>query len=170
MKQSQELFKFLFADSNKGKYSFDDRKEGMMMGWQDNSHRIFLINKDTEEAWEMVDANGKLCWDSSVVNDESLHSLPYDAQMKAINMRQEHLEIMNYRNGVTCATWRLQTEFHCGPDEDGFGMEDDEEINLYAVMDKYCNILVPFQPMDEKLQKRFFRNGRRHRQKRRTHL
>lgn len=36
----QELFRTLFVDSNKEIYSFDNRKEGMMIGWQDNSrHR-----------------------------------------------------------------------------------------------------------------------------------
>ncbi len=155
-KQTQELFRTLFADSNKGKYSFADRKEGMMMGWQGNCRRSFLINKNTEEAWEMVDADGILCWDSYVVKEDAVQSLTYPAKGNAVNMMATfYFGIEHYKDGVTCVSWTLQPDGSYYVDEDGFGMDDDPEITFYAFMDKYCNILVPFQPMNNDLRERF---------------
>ena len=30
-------------------------------------------------------------------------------------------------------------------DDDGYGMTDDEEVNIYGVIDRTCKIIVPFR-------------------------
>ena len=34
-------------------------------------------------------------------------------------------------------------------DEDGFGMEDNDEEKAYCIINKDLEIIVPFQPMDD---------------------
>ena len=34
-------------------------------------------------------------------------------------------------------------------DEDGFGMEDNDEVEIYCVIDKEFNVLRPFRPVSD---------------------
>ena len=35
-------------------------------------------------------------------------------------------------------------------DEDGFGMEDDDEENIYCIIDSNLRIIIPWQPMTDR--------------------
>ena len=69
MTTPKELYKTLSADfKTEEKFYFADRGEGMMQGWEKGSGRIFLVNKKTKEAWELITANGNFSfWDASAV-------------------------------------------------------------------------------------------------------
>ena len=55
----------------------------------------------------------------------------------------------NFRNELCCLSWMLYPEGRYFADEDGFGMEDNDEENIYCVIDKDLEVLIPFQPMTD---------------------
>lgn len=61
MTDSKELYKTLSADFKAEKnHYFSDLREGMMQGRERNSRRVFLVNTNEREAWEIVGATGAL--------------------------------------------------------------------------------------------------------------
>lgn len=158
MTTPKELYKTLSADfKTEENFYFADRGEGMMQGWENDSNRIFLVNKKTKEAWELITSNGNLSfWDASAVEIALSFALPYRAQRNAVELHAPyHFGINEFKDGVAYVSWTLQPDGHYYVYEDGFGMEDDDEINFYAFIDTQANILIPFQPMDDSLMARY---------------
>lgn len=154
----KELYKTLSVDFKTGrKYYFAERGEGMMQAREKDSGKIFLVNKNTKEAWELLTANGRFSfWDASAVEIASAFDLPYRAQRNAVELLAPyHFGINEFKDGVAYVSWTLQPDGRYYADEDGFGMEDDDEINFYAFIDTQANILIPFQPMEDSLMSRY---------------
>lgn len=153
-----ELYKILSSDFKaESKFYFANRDEGMMQGREKDSDRIFLVNKKAKKAWELLTADGRFSlWDASAVEIASAFSLPYTSRCNAIEQRAPyHFGINEFKNGVAYVSWTLQPDGQYYADDDGFGMTDDYEINFYAFIDTKANVLVPFQPMDDRLRARY---------------
>ncbi len=158
MKDSKQLYEDLSADFKEEKYySFADRGEGMLQARENNGKRFFLVNKEKKEAWELVNAMGTFSlWNVSVVEISSIFDIPGLAQRNAMSTKVPYFfGIEDYSKGVTLVVWTLQPDGCYYADSNGYGMTDDEEINIYAYIDKEGHIIVPFQPMDCDLKKRY---------------
>lgn len=55
----------------------------------------------------------------------------------------------NFRNGVCAICWTVYPDGRYFADEDGFGMEDNDEEKIYCIINKDLEIIVPFQPMND---------------------
>ena len=158
MHNSKELYQKLIADlTTEKQYYFAERGEGMLQCREKNADRIFLINQNSQEAWELISANGRFSfWDASAVEIASALNMPYRAKRNAIELNAPfYFGINEFNNGVACVSWTLQPDGRYYADESGFGMEDDDEITVYAFIDNMANILIPFQPMDDDLKNRY---------------
>lgn len=158
MTDSKELYNTLLADfKTERNYYFSDLGEGMMQGRERDSRRIYLINKSEEEAWELVGPTG--CfehWNVVAVEICAAFDLPTRAQRNAIStMVNYYFGVNTYKDGVAYVQWTLQPDGRYYADSDGFGMTDDDEVNVYAFIDKKAHILVPFQPMDKSLREQY---------------
>lgn len=158
MVTSKELYKTLSADfKTERRFYFAERGEGMMQAREKDFRRMFLVNNNTKEAWELLAANGRFSfWDASAVEIASAFNLPYRAQRNAVELiAPYHFGINEFKDGVAYLSWTLQPDGRYYADEDGFGVEDDDEINFYAFIDTQANILIPFQSMDDSLMTRY---------------
>ena len=54
------------------------------------------------------------------------------------------LDIYEYKDGVAEVRWQLNPDGMYYRDEDGFGMTDDEEINLYGAIDRKGKVVKKF--------------------------
>ncbi len=52
--------------------------------------------------------------------------------------------IYQYKNGIAEVEWQLNPDGMYYQDEDGFGMTDDEEINLYGAIDRKGKVVKKF--------------------------
>lgn len=52
--------------------------------------------------------------------------------------------VSRYMNGLACFGWMVQPDGRYYGDDDGFGMEDSEEITLYSLFDKKGEFVMPF--------------------------
>lgn len=158
MSDSKELYKLLSSDfKTENTFSFVSRGEGMMRGTEKDTRRVFLINTNTQEAWELL--NSDRCfsfWDKSAVEIAATFDLPDKAQYNAEEISAPFcFDINYYEDGVASVSWTLQPDGRYYADDDGFGMEKDQEINFTAFIDQSANILIPFQKMDESIEKQY---------------
>lgn len=156
MTTPKELYKTLSdAIWNEDDFYIVDRGEGMMMCREKTTRRICLVNKKTQEAWELLKANGRFSfWDASSVEITAALNLPYKAQRNAVELRAPYyLDIDDFKDGVAYVSWTLQPDRRYYADK--LGMTVDDEIKFHAFIDSKADVIIPFQPMDRDLEERY---------------
>ena len=137
-----------------GSYNTRDLGEGMavvnesMWGWWKPR---YLVNHNTQCAYEFIDNKQKLL---TVTEDDidwdSLKGLPE----KAID-RAKYLSfhfpsfIREFKNGVAQVSWQLNPDGQYYCDDDGFGMTNDEEIEIYGFIDCNAKVVVKFRNINK---------------------
>ena len=106
----------------------------------------YLMDKEARCAYEFMSIDEVL----QIVTDEdidwdSMKGLPQDAFDRA-KSHSFHFPglVYQYKNGVAEVEWQLNPDGMYYRDEDGFGMTDDEEINLYGAIDRKGKVVKKF--------------------------
>lgn len=106
----------------------------------------YLMDKEARCAYEFMSIDEVL----QIVTDEdidwdSLKGLPQDAFDRA-KAHSFHFpgHVYQYKNGVAEVEWQLNPDGMYYRDKDGFGMTDDEEINLYGAIDRKGKVVKKF--------------------------
>ena len=107
----------------------------------------YLLNHNTKCAYEFMDCNQNLL---TVTEDdidwESLKALPRDAQEQAKRLSFHYPSFIRaFKNGVAVVSWQLNPDGRCYMDDDGFGMDDDEEIEIYGLIDQEAQVIIKFR-------------------------
>ena len=147
----ERLYKVLNTEEYKERpYEYTDLGEGMgvigetMWGWWKHP---FLLNHNTKCAYEFMNSDQKLV---TVTQDDidwdSLKDLPEDAQGRARALSFHFPSfIRNYENGVAQVSWQINPDGRYYMDEDGYGMTDDEEIEIYGFIATRGKVIVKFK-------------------------
>lgn len=151
----EKLYKLLNTDEyRKYPYEYEDLGEGMgvigetMWGWW--KHR-FLINHNTKCAYEFMNKDQRLV---TVTEDdidwESMKNLPEYAiaTARALSFHFPSF-ILHFENGVAQVSWQINPDGRYYMDEDGYGMTDDEEIEIYGFIDQNAKVVVKFRNINE---------------------
>lgn len=106
-----------------------------------------IMNHVTKCAYIFMDAEYHL--QTVTHNDidwESLKGLPEDTINVARNLYFGYPSfIYSFHDGIAMVRWQLNPDGRYYMDEDGYGMTDDEEINIYGFIDKECRVVLPFK-------------------------
>lgn len=150
-REEEQLYNRLTAETySRYPYRTEDIGEGMalvneviMQYWKPR----FLLNHDTKCAYEFMDINEKLV---TVTHEdiawETLNELPGAAKECAKRLSFHFPSfIYPFKNGVAEVRWQLNPGGRYFMDEDGFGMTDDEEIEIYGLIDKVGKVIAEFQ-------------------------
>ena len=110
----------------------------------------FLLDHNTKTAYEWMDANCRLV---NVSDDDikwdSLKGLPEHLLERVRNRNASYPSFFyQFEDGISEVRWQLNPDGRYWMDNDGYGMTDDEEINIYGMMDTSCNMVIPFQMID----------------------
>lgn len=68
------------------------------------------------------------------------------------NVGQTYLSLWrprDFKNGVAEVSWQLNPDGMYYMDEDGFGMTDDEEVEIYGFINRQGKVLVKFQNINK---------------------
>ena len=57
--------------------------------------------------------------------------------------------IRSFENGVAQVSWQLNPDGMYYMDEDGYGMTDDDEVEIYGFIDRKGNVIVKFKNIHE---------------------
>ena len=146
----EKLYKSLCASQYKDRpYEQRDLGEGMTLVNQvigEYWKPRYLMDNEAKCAYEFISGDEVL----QTVTDEdidwdSLKGIPQDALDRA-KAHSFHFpgHIYQYENGVAEVEWQLNPDGMYYRDEDGFGMTDDEEINLYGAIDRKGKVVKRF--------------------------
>lgn len=150
MSEEEKLYKKLSSPLYRDRpYEQRDLGEGMTLVNQvvgEYWKPRYLMDNEARCAYEFMSGDEVL----QVVSDEdvdwdSLKGIPHDALDRA-KAHSFHFpgHIYQYKNGVAEVEWQLNPDGMYYRDEDGFGMTDDEEINLYGAIDRKGKVVKKF--------------------------
>lgn len=148
--EEEKLYKRLCAHQYRDRpYEQRDLGEGMTLVSQvigEYWKPRYLLDNEAKCAYEFMSIDEVL----QIVTDEdidwdNLKGLPQDAFDRA-KAHSFHFpgHVYQYKNGVAEVEWQLNPDGMYYRDEDGFGMTDDEEINLYGAIDKKGKVIKKF--------------------------
>ena len=150
MSEEEKLYKRLCAPQYKD-YPYEQRDlgEGMTLVNQvigEYWKPRYLMDNEANCAYEFMSSSETLqCVTDDDIDWYSIKDLPQDALDRA-QRHSFHFPgyISEYKDGVAEVRWQLNPDGMYYRDEDGFGMTDDEEINLYGAIDKKGKVVKKF--------------------------
>lgn len=118
-------------------------EEVIMQYWKPR----FLVDHKEKRAYEFMNCNEYL---QTVGSDDilwsSLTSVSEEALSRARRLFAHYPTfIRKFQNGVAEVSWQINPDGQYFMDEDGFGMTDDKEIEIYGFIDRRGKVLVKFQ-------------------------
>ena len=123
--------------------------DGMAFFFGDN-RELYIANTQTGKIRKVSTEESLLVSDNEIdieaiakVCENGLHN----AQSKAIRYAGVN-RWDGYKNGMCAITWTLYPDGRYFADSDGFGIEDNDEEVVYAIIDTDLNIVEPFRPIN----------------------
>ena len=110
----------------------------------------YLVNTRTKMVYKLVDFGGNVkAFTNDDVDYESVDKMENAGNAHTL-VAHYHFSVGGFEDGVAMVTWTLFPDGRYFADEDGFGMEDNDETTIYAFIDTNCEVLIPFQDMDDR--------------------
>lgn len=146
----EKMYRILSSD----KYSAGDyRKEALGEGMEIVNQVIwgwwkprFLLNHNLKTAYEWMSANEQLAIvDAEDIDWDSMKRLPDDAMATLRSYSFQYPSfIRGFSNGVAEVQWQLIPDGRYWMDDDGYGMSDDCELNIYGFIDRTGKVISRF--------------------------
>ncbi len=136
---------------------YDQRPYNRMKNWGEDMEIVeevisdywrerFLINHQTKEAYELMNRGLTLTFiTKDDVDWEGVKALENNTNAYSFSAYYQRFAVEQFKNGVALVEWTLYPDGRYFMDEDGYGMEDNEESVLYGFIDKKARVVVPFQ-------------------------
>lgn len=106
----------------------------------------FLINHTDETAHELMDRSLHLTFlTEKDVNWDDVNSLDNNQNAYSFSAFFQRFAVEKFKDGVALVKWTLYPDGQYFMDEDGYGMEDNDESALYEFIDMHANVVIPFQ-------------------------
>ena len=151
----EKLYEVLQSNTYKSDlYKTEDLGDGMAViyqviwGWWKPR---FVLNHNAKTAFEFMDSNERLVTvTTDDIDFDSLKELPEDV-VEVVQYLSIHFPtfIRWFHNGVAQVDWQLNPDGRYYQDDDGYGMTDDEEIEIYGFIDTNGNVLVKFRAIKD---------------------
>lgn len=111
--------------------------------------QLFIVNTALKKAYAITQADGLLVgFTKDDIDWDNVSQLENNGD--AYNLQAcYYFGVEEYKDGVALVNWMLYPDGRYFADEDGFGMEDNDEVNVYAYIDTECRVLVKFQEIED---------------------
>ena len=158
----QEAIRFEQKDNEVFVYGYPELKDrkGVVVGdgiafffgegWR--NYELYIANTITGKIRKLSTTRGELLVDDNDIDYDAIakecENGIGNAQAKAI--RYAGLNRWDgFKDGLCAISWMLYPDGRYFADEDGFGMEDNDEEEVYAIIDTDLNIVEPFRPIKD---------------------
>lgn len=110
----------------------------------------YLVNKQKNTRIEFMSDDEHLCTvTADDIDWDSLASLDDDCKEMARSLNAHFPTIVTgFHNGVAEVRWQLNPDGMYYMDEDGFGMSDDVEVDIYGFIDHEGRVVSKFRHID----------------------
>lgn len=106
----------------------------------------FLVNHKEKTAYELMDSSLTLQFiKEKDVDWKGVGALENNQNAYSYSAYYQRFAVEQFKDGVALVEWTLYPDGRYFMDEDGFGMEDNDESVLYGFIDTHANVVVPFQ-------------------------
>lgn len=140
IEKRKEYADFYLQDLGEGMIRFRSKGSG-------NKHYI-LVNTSLKKMYTLVKADGEIVgFTREDVDWDNIDGFENNGAERML-LAQYYFGVDKYENGIARISWMLYPEGRYFADETGFGMEDNDQVMVYAYIDKECNVLVKFQNME----------------------
>ena len=122
---------------------------------------LYLVNTETKKIRQLLANGGRVVgFEDEDFDWEKIEKVEhrYDVDNRIVDYAGMG-RYDDYRNGICCFSWMLYPDGRYFADEDGYGMEDNEEENIYCIIDRNLRLLVPFQPMTDEERRELMKNA-----------
>ena len=157
----QETIRFKQQDNDVFVYGYPELKDckgvlagdGMAFffgdGWR--NYELYIANTLTGKIRKLSTTDGELLVDDDDIDFDAIVKLCENgignARAKAIRYAGIN-RWDGFKDGLCAISWMLYPDGRYFADSDGFGMEDNDEEVVYAIIDTDLNIVEPFRPID----------------------
>lgn len=123
--------------------------EDLLLAVEDNGDR-FLVNKATGKVRQIYTPGFLVGFSDDEIDFATIDQLPNSHNAHPRRVAYATINRWdNCKNGLIALCWMLYPDGRYFADEDGFGMEDNEELTVYCVMNDDLKVILPFTPIRE---------------------
>lgn len=115
---------------------------------KENGKSFTILNKETGKLRRIVSEDGRLLVDDSEIDFDAIEEGCPDFEGGKYVEYYFGL-FRDFKNGVCAICWTVYPDGRYFADEDGFGMEHNNEENAYCIINRDLEIIVPFQPIKD---------------------
>lgn len=147
----EELMAELDKNDSERDFNFKDKGCGMLCFWSKawGNKQTFLVNTVLKKSYPIAAPDGTLIgFTQDDIEWEKVNQLEHNYDAKILQACYA-FGVGDYRDGIASVDWMLYPDGRYFADEDGFGMEDNDEVNVSAYIDTECHVLVKFQDMED---------------------
>lgn len=125
--------------------------EGIIFFTKRNNDEFIAFNSQTGKMRKLSSNNQVLISDEEIDLEATRKGCPHGYN----NACQKSLKYGglsrwgNFTGGITALSWTLYPDGIYFADSDGYGMEDNDEEQIYAIIDTELNIIEPFRPIND---------------------
>ena len=146
----EDLMAEMKKDEADRDFNFKDKGCGMISFWSKawgNKHHI-VVNTVLKKAYTIVNPDGDIVgFTKDDIDWDNVNQLEHNYD--AMNLHASYaFGITDYKDGVAQVEWMLYPDGRYFADEDGFGMEDNDEVYICATIDTECRVVVKFRDID----------------------
>lgn len=141
---------FLELENRQGRFVGDGMAFFFGEGWR--NYELYIANTLTGKIRKLSTIDGELLVadndiDYDTIAKECMNGIG-NARAKAV-----HYATINrydgFKDGLCAISWMIYPDGMYFADEDGFGMEANDEETVYAIIDTDLNIIEPFRPVND---------------------
>ena len=113
---------------------------------------FYVANTATGKLRQMSSETGSLLVEASEIDYNAIAKVCQNGFDNAVRKLIQYASLNRYdgyKGGLCALSWMLYPDGRYFADEDGFGMEDNDEENVYAIIDKNLDIIEPFRPIKD---------------------
>ena len=119
-------------------------------GWR--NYELYIANTLTGKILKLSTTAGELLVDDDDIDYDEIAKICENgignARVKAIRYAGIN-RWDGFKDGLCAISWMLYPDGRYFADSDGFGMEDNDEEEVYAIIDTDLNIVEPFRPIKD---------------------
>lgn len=119
----------------------------VIMCW--NNNELWLKNTKTEVVRQLYVGDYIRGFNDSDFDWKAIEMLEHNRNAYSGEMRYGKISRWdNFIDGYCAFCWTLYPDGRYFADSDGYGAEDDDEVEIYTILNNDLEVVVPWKPMD----------------------
>ena len=116
----------------------------------DSDYGEYLVNKVTGKVRKIVERGKLVGFPDEEIDFETIDQLENSHNAHSRSIRYAGINRWgDCQNGLIALSWMLYPDGRYFADEDGYGMEDNDELTVYCVLDENLEVVRPFAPVKD---------------------